>query len=68
MHDDDSDDGDGDDSDDDDGDGDDSDDDDGDDDGVGCQRTLVFVEQKRMADFLASYLSQTDFPTTSIHG
>ncbi|XP_071483920.1 ATP-dependent RNA helicase DDX4-like [Diadema antillarum] len=31
-------------------------------------RTLVFVETKRNADFLASFLSQSDFPTTSIHG
>lgn len=35
---------------------------------VGSDRMLVFVETKRMADFLASYLSQTGFPTTSIHG
>jgi probable ATP-dependent RNA helicase DDX4 len=34
----------------------------------GNQRTLVFVEQKRHADFLASFLSQSEFPTTSIHG
>lgn len=32
------------------------------------QRTLVFVEQKRNADFLASMLSQSEFTTTSIHG
>jgi len=33
------------------------------------QRTLVFVETKRNADFLACYLSQdADFPCTSIHG
>ncbi|XP_033636475.1 ATP-dependent RNA helicase DED1-like isoform X2 [Asterias rubens] len=31
-------------------------------------RTLVFVETKRSADFLASVLSQSEFPTTSIHG
>lgn len=31
-------------------------------------RTLVFTETKRGADFLASYLSQSGFPTTSIHG
>ncbi|XP_065903723.1 ATP-dependent RNA helicase DDX4-like [Dysidea avara] len=31
-------------------------------------RILVFVETKRSADFLASYLSQEGFPTTSIHG
>ncbi|ESO91203.1 hypothetical protein LOTGIDRAFT_72314, partial [Lottia gigantea] len=35
---------------------------------TGTDRTLVFVEQKRNADFLASYLSQSVFPTTSIHG
>lgn len=34
----------------------------------GVGRTLVFVEQKRQADFLASYLSQMELPTTSIHG
>nr|QOW95195.1 vasa [Ptychodera flava] len=31
-------------------------------------RVVVFVETKRNADFLASYLSQSGFPTTSIHG
>ena len=31
-------------------------------------KCLVFVEQKRNADFLASYLSQSGYPTTSIHG
>ncbi|XP_034140754.1 ATP-dependent RNA helicase vasa [Drosophila guanche] len=30
--------------------------------------TIVFVETKRGADFLASYLSETEIPTTSIHG
>ncbi|XP_052687127.1 ATP-dependent RNA helicase DDX4-like isoform X3 [Crassostrea angulata] len=35
---------------------------------TGSEKTLVFVEQKRNADFLASYLSQNGFPTTSIHG
>ncbi|XP_060562674.1 uncharacterized protein LOC132722235 isoform X3 [Ruditapes philippinarum] len=34
----------------------------------GSDKTLVFVEQKRNADFLASYLSQSGFPATSIHG
>ena len=34
----------------------------------GTDRTLVFVESKRGADFLASLLSQEGFPTTSIHG
>ncbi|KAG8235052.1 hypothetical protein J437_LFUL014555 [Ladona fulva] len=32
------------------------------------EKTLVFVEQKRIADFIASFLSEKDFPTTSIHG
>ena len=32
------------------------------------ERKLVFVGQKRNADFLASYLSQSGFETTSIHG
>lgn len=35
---------------------------------VGTDRTLVFVETKRNADFLATYLSNEGFPTTSIHG
>jgi probable ATP-dependent RNA helicase DDX4 len=30
--------------------------------------TLLFVEQKRIADFLASFLSDKGFKTTSIHG
>lgn len=34
----------------------------------GAGKTLVFVEQKRNADFLASYLSQNNYRTTSIHG
>lgn len=34
----------------------------------GCEKTLVFVEQRRTADFIATYLSEFDFPTTSIHG
>lgn len=33
-----------------------------------CQGTIVFVEQKRMADYIAAYLSELDYPTTSIHG
>jgi len=33
-----------------------------------CQGTIVFVEQKRNADFIAVFLSELDFPTTSIHG
>lgn len=28
----------------------------------------MFVEQKRYADYIAAYLSELDFPTTSIHG
>nr|CAD7423443.1 unnamed protein product [Timema monikensis] len=34
----------------------------------GSNKTLVFVETKRTADFIASYLSENNFPTTSIHG
>jgi len=34
----------------------------------GSNRNLVFVQTKRLADFLASYLCQNGFPTTSIHG
>lgn len=34
----------------------------------GGNKNLVFVETKRSADFLASFLSQSGFPTTSIHG
>lgn len=30
--------------------------------------TIIFVETKRNADFLASLLSETKYPTTSIHG
>ncbi|EDO27708.1 predicted protein, partial [Nematostella vectensis] len=33
-----------------------------------ADRTLVFVESKRSADFLAIFLSGEGFPTTSIHG
>lgn len=29
---------------------------------------MVFVETTRMADFLATFMSNTRFPTTSIHG
>merc|ERR1712142_355083 len=32
------------------------------------ERTLVFVQTKRNADFLATYLSREGLPTTSIHG
>ena len=35
---------------------------------VGTDKTLIFVETKRNADFLAATLSQEGFPTTSIHG
>lgn len=35
---------------------------------VGKERTLIFVETKRTADFLASHLSELDFNSTSIHG
>uniref|UniRef100_A0ABM0N0V5 RNA helicase n=1 Tax=Saccoglossus kowalevskii TaxID=10224 RepID=A0ABM0N0V5_SACKO len=35
---------------------------------VGTEKVVVFVETKRSADFVASYLSQSGFPTTSIHG
>ena len=31
-------------------------------------KTLVFVENKKTADFIASYLCQTDHAATSIHG
>ena len=31
-------------------------------------KTLVFVEAKKTADFIASYLCQSDQPATSIHG
>lgn len=34
----------------------------------GSEKTLVFVEKKRTADFIASYLSDHCLPTTSIHG
>lgn len=35
---------------------------------AGTERTLVFVETKKSADFLAAFLSGEGFPTTSIHG
>jgi len=35
---------------------------------VGTDRTLVFVETKKNADFLATFLSEEGLPTTSIHG
>ncbi|XP_014668074.1 PREDICTED: probable ATP-dependent RNA helicase DDX4 [Priapulus caudatus] len=34
----------------------------------GNDRTLVFVERKRMADFVCTWLCQNDHPATSIHG
>lgn len=34
----------------------------------GTDRTLVFVERKKDADFLASFLSQRNYPTTSLNG
>jgi len=34
----------------------------------GTDRTLIFVELKRVADYLACLLSQNNFPTTSISG
>ena len=30
--------------------------------------TIIFVETKKTADFLAAYLSENDYPTTSMHG
>uniref|UniRef100_A0A673A0P2 RNA helicase n=2 Tax=Sphaeramia orbicularis TaxID=375764 RepID=A0A673A0P2_9TELE len=35
---------------------------------TGTERTMVFVETKRQADFIATTLCQEKFPTTSIHG
>ncbi|XP_036947133.1 probable ATP-dependent RNA helicase DDX4 isoform X1 [Acanthopagrus latus] len=35
---------------------------------TGTERTMVFVETKRQADFIATYLCQEKVPTTSIHG
>ncbi|XP_040573713.1 probable ATP-dependent RNA helicase DDX4 [Lepeophtheirus salmonis] len=37
-------------------------------DDVGTLKTLVFVETKKNTDFLASWLSENNVPTTSIHG
>ena len=31
-------------------------------------KTLVFVESKKNADFIAAYLCQTGYAATSIHG
>ncbi|XP_015813330.1 probable ATP-dependent RNA helicase DDX4 isoform X2 [Nothobranchius furzeri] len=35
---------------------------------TGSERTMVFVETKRQADFIATFLCQEKVPTTSIHG
>ncbi|XP_059845381.1 probable ATP-dependent RNA helicase DDX4 isoform X2 [Hypanus sabinus] len=35
---------------------------------TGIERTMIFVDTKRKADFLAAFLCQEKFPTTSIHG
>ncbi|XP_071320116.1 probable ATP-dependent RNA helicase DDX4 isoform X2 [Trachinotus anak] len=35
---------------------------------TGTERTMVFVETKRQADFIATFLCQEKVPTTSIHG
>ncbi|XP_040888081.1 probable ATP-dependent RNA helicase DDX4 [Toxotes jaculatrix] len=35
---------------------------------IGTERTMVFVETKRQADFIATFLCQEKVPTTSIHG
>jgi probable ATP-dependent RNA helicase DDX4 len=35
---------------------------------AGTERVLVFVETKKNADFIATFLSGEGFPTTSIHG
>nr|USE40364.1 ATP-dependent RNA helicase [Rachycentron canadum] len=35
---------------------------------TGTEHTMVFVETKRMADFIATFLCQEQVPTTSIHG
>ncbi|TNN32141.1 putative ATP-dependent RNA helicase DDX4 [Liparis tanakae] len=35
---------------------------------TGAERTMVFVETKRQADFIATYLCQEKVLTTSIHG
>lgn len=34
----------------------------------GSERTMVFVETKRQADFIATFLCQEKVNTTSIHG
>ncbi|XP_051971543.1 probable ATP-dependent RNA helicase DDX4 [Xyrauchen texanus] len=35
---------------------------------TGNERTMIFVETKRSADFIATFLCQEKIPTTSIHG
>uniref|UniRef100_W5MY91 RNA helicase n=2 Tax=Lepisosteus oculatus TaxID=7918 RepID=W5MY91_LEPOC len=35
---------------------------------TGNERTMVFVDTKRKADFIATFLCQEKIPTTSIHG
>lgn len=35
---------------------------------VGDERTMVFVETRKKADFIASFLCQENISTTSIHG
>ena len=35
---------------------------------VGTDRTMVFVETNKNADFLAAYLCNEGLPSTSIHG
>ncbi|XP_067320702.1 probable ATP-dependent RNA helicase DDX4 isoform X6 [Anolis sagrei] len=35
---------------------------------IGKERTMVFVETKKKADFIATFLCQEYIPTTSIHG
>ncbi|VVC34185.1 Helicase, C-terminal,Helicase superfamily 1/2, ATP-binding domain,P-loop containing nucleoside [Cinara cedri] len=33
-----------------------------------CQGIIIFVQKKRLADFIAAFLCEMNFPTTSIHG
>ncbi|NXL68411.1 DDX4 helicase, partial [Chordeiles acutipennis] len=35
---------------------------------IGHERTMVFVEQKKKADYIAAFLCQEKIPATSIHG
>lgn len=32
------------------------------------EKTLIFVDMKKTADFLAAFLSEKNYPATSIHG